>query len=159
MQSTTFEQLTPTAAEMILEQLPERIQKAFVQRAAEIDYPLEAVLEMAMAGYLDREAKRKRDESRSRLSIVSRNAGNDAQTGLLNNPDDLAVTTRDLRRHWQGRRHSHRDLATKSLGDWRWDSPVDLREPPSLASESCAVLHRRDRSGTKVRHHSHRAEI
>jgi hypothetical protein len=56
MQSTTFEQLTPAAAEMILGQLPERIRKAFVQRAAEIDYPLEAVLEMAMAGYLDREA-------------------------------------------------------------------------------------------------------
>jgi cation transport regulator ChaB len=47
--------------------LPERIRKAFVQRAAEIDYPIEAVLEMAMAGYLDREAKRKRDESRSHL--------------------------------------------------------------------------------------------
>jgi hypothetical protein len=56
MQSTTFEQLTPAAAEMILGQLPERIRKAFIQRAAEIDYPLEAVLEMAMAGYLDREA-------------------------------------------------------------------------------------------------------
>jgi hypothetical protein len=67
IQSTTFEQLTPSAAEMILGQLPERIQKAFVQRAAEIDYPLEAVLEMAMAGYLDREAKRKRNESRSHL--------------------------------------------------------------------------------------------
>jgi hypothetical protein len=56
MQSTTFEQLIPAAAEMILGQLPERIRKAFIQRAAEIDYPLEAVLEMAMAGYLDREA-------------------------------------------------------------------------------------------------------
>jgi hypothetical protein len=56
MQSTTFEQLTPAAAEMILGQLPERIQKAFVQRATEINYSLEAVLEMAMAGYLDREA-------------------------------------------------------------------------------------------------------
>jgi hypothetical protein len=56
MQSATFEQLTPAAAQIILGQLPERIRKAFVQRAAEIDYPLEAVLEMAMAGYLDREA-------------------------------------------------------------------------------------------------------
>jgi hypothetical protein len=56
MQSTTFEQLTPAAAEIILGQLPERIRKAFAQRAAEINYPLEAVLEMAMAGYLDREA-------------------------------------------------------------------------------------------------------
>jgi hypothetical protein len=65
--SIPFEQLTPAAAHIILGQLPQRIQKAFVQRAAEIDYPLEAVLEMAMAGYLDREAKRKRDESRSHL--------------------------------------------------------------------------------------------
>jgi hypothetical protein len=56
MQSAIFEQLTPAAAQIILGQLPERIQKAFVQRAAEIDCPLEAVLEMAMAGYLDREA-------------------------------------------------------------------------------------------------------
>jgi hypothetical protein len=56
VQSTTFEQLTPAAAQVILEQLPERIQKAFVQRATEIDYPIEAVIEMALAGYLDREA-------------------------------------------------------------------------------------------------------
>jgi hypothetical protein len=56
IQSTTFDQLTPTAAQIILEQLPEQIQKAFVQRAVEIDYLLEAVLEMAMAGYLDGEA-------------------------------------------------------------------------------------------------------
>jgi hypothetical protein len=56
MQSTTFEQLTPDAAEVILEQLPERIRQAFAQRAAEINYPVEAVVEMALAGYLDREA-------------------------------------------------------------------------------------------------------
>jgi flagellar motor switch protein FliG len=56
MQSATFEQLTPDAAEAILEQLPERIRKAFAQRAAEINYPVEAVVEMALAGYLDREA-------------------------------------------------------------------------------------------------------
>jgi hypothetical protein len=56
MQSTAFEQLTPDAAHIILEQLPERIQKAFMKRAREIDYPIEAVVEMALAGYLDREA-------------------------------------------------------------------------------------------------------
>ncbi|MGB8699926.1 MAG: hypothetical protein WCD18_10965 [Thermosynechococcaceae cyanobacterium] len=56
MQSTFFEKLTPAGAQIILEQLPERIQKAFVRRANEIDYPIEAVLEMALAGYLDREA-------------------------------------------------------------------------------------------------------
>jgi hypothetical protein len=35
MQSTIFEQLTPAAAQVILGQLPERIQKAFIQRATE----------------------------------------------------------------------------------------------------------------------------
>jgi hypothetical protein len=39
-----------------LEQLPERIRAALITRAAEIDYPVEAVVEMAIAGYLDSEA-------------------------------------------------------------------------------------------------------
>jgi len=56
MQSPSFEQLTPPAAQVILEQLPERIKQALVDRAAEIDYPVEAVIEMALAGYLDCEA-------------------------------------------------------------------------------------------------------
>ena len=59
MQTTpdqSFEQLLPGDAEAILERLPERIRAAFVERAAEIDYPVEAVIEMALAGYLDSEA-------------------------------------------------------------------------------------------------------
>ncbi|WP_448570226.1 hypothetical protein [Trichothermofontia sp.] len=56
MRSTSFEQLTHTAAQVILEQLPERIKQALLDRAAEIDYPVEAVIEMALAGYLDSEA-------------------------------------------------------------------------------------------------------
>lgn len=56
MQSTSFEQLTPLAAQVILEQLPERIKQALIDRAAELDYPVEAVIEMALAGYLDQEA-------------------------------------------------------------------------------------------------------
>jgi hypothetical protein len=56
MQSQTLEQLTPAAAQTILENLPERIRQAFIDRAAQIDYPVEAVVEMALAGYLDREA-------------------------------------------------------------------------------------------------------
>ncbi len=56
MQATSFEQLTDTAAEVILNQLPERIKQALIERAAEIDYPVEAVIEMALAGYLDSEA-------------------------------------------------------------------------------------------------------
>lgn len=56
MQSTHFEQLTPPAAQVILEQLPERIKQALIDRATEIDYPVEAIIEMALAGYLDPEA-------------------------------------------------------------------------------------------------------
>ncbi len=56
MQSTTFEQLTSTAAQIILAQLPERIRTALIARAAAMDYPVEAVVEMAIAGYLDGEA-------------------------------------------------------------------------------------------------------
>jgi hypothetical protein len=56
MQSKTLEQLTPMAAQAILENLPERIRVAFIERAAEINYPVEAIVEMALAGYLDSEA-------------------------------------------------------------------------------------------------------
>jgi hypothetical protein len=56
MQSKTLEQLTPAAAQTILENLPERIRAAFIDRAAEIDFPVEAVVEMALAGYLDSES-------------------------------------------------------------------------------------------------------
>jgi hypothetical protein len=56
MQTTILEQLTPAAAQAILAQLPDRIQQAILRRAAEIDYPVEALLEMAIAGYLDHEA-------------------------------------------------------------------------------------------------------
>ena len=56
MQSKTLEQLTPNAAQAILAHLPERIRTAFVDRAAEINYPVEALIEMALAGYLDSES-------------------------------------------------------------------------------------------------------
>jgi hypothetical protein len=56
MQSKTLDQLTPAAAQSILENLPDRIKTAFIDRAAEINYPVEAVVEMALAGYLDCEA-------------------------------------------------------------------------------------------------------
>lgn len=47
------EHLSPVAAKMILAALPEHIQRALLAHAAEIEYPLEMVLEMAIAGYLD----------------------------------------------------------------------------------------------------------
>jgi hypothetical protein len=56
MQIKLQEQLSPVDAEAILERLPERIQAALVTRAAEIEYPIEAVIEMAIASFLDTEA-------------------------------------------------------------------------------------------------------
>jgi hypothetical protein len=44
------------AARMMLAAFPIHIREAFERRAQEIDYPVEAVLEMAIAGFLDREA-------------------------------------------------------------------------------------------------------
>lgn len=40
----------------ILAALPDKIRFAFERRAAEIEYPVEAVLEMALAGFLDSES-------------------------------------------------------------------------------------------------------
>lgn len=56
MQAKLQEQLSPSDAEVILERLPERIRAAIVARAAEIEYPIEAVVEMAIASFLDTEA-------------------------------------------------------------------------------------------------------
>jgi hypothetical protein len=56
MQTKLQEQLSLIDAEVILERLPERIQVALVARAAEIEYPIEAVIEMAIASFLDTEA-------------------------------------------------------------------------------------------------------
>lgn len=56
MQAKLQEQLSPADAEVILERLPERIRAALIARAAEIEYPVEAVIEMAIASFLDIEA-------------------------------------------------------------------------------------------------------
>lgn len=56
MQTKVQEQLSPIDAKVILERLPERIQEALVARASEIEYPIEAVVEMAIASFLDTEA-------------------------------------------------------------------------------------------------------
>ena len=52
MQAQT-EHLSPTAAHAFLDALPEKIQRALITYAEEIDYPVEAVLEIAIAGFLD----------------------------------------------------------------------------------------------------------
>jgi hypothetical protein len=64
MQTQVHEQLSLIDAEAILERLPERIRTALFDRAAEIEYPIEAVVEMArsarypqgVASFLDTEA-------------------------------------------------------------------------------------------------------
>ncbi len=55
MQAKLSEPISPTDAEIILTHLPDRIQNALLARAAEIDYPVEAVIEMAIASFLDTE--------------------------------------------------------------------------------------------------------
>jgi hypothetical protein len=52
----TNQHLSPVAARMMLAAFPDHIRDAFERRAKEIDYPVEAVLEMAIAGFLDGEA-------------------------------------------------------------------------------------------------------
>ncbi|MDD1415043.1 hypothetical protein MEN41_10480 [Dolichospermum sp. ST_con] len=56
MQVELLEQLSATDAKIILERLPEKIRVALIARAVEIDYPLEAIIEMAIASFLDSEA-------------------------------------------------------------------------------------------------------
>ena len=56
MRAGTLEQLSPADAQVILERLPERIRAALIAHAAEIEYPIEAVVEMAIANFLDSEA-------------------------------------------------------------------------------------------------------
>jgi hypothetical protein len=56
MQAKFQEQLSPADAAVILARLPERIREALIARSAEIEYPVEAVVEMAIASFLDAEA-------------------------------------------------------------------------------------------------------
>jgi hypothetical protein len=56
MQVELLEQLSATDAKIILERLPEKIRAALIAHAAEIDYPVEAIIEMVIASFLDTEA-------------------------------------------------------------------------------------------------------
>ena len=56
MQAKLQEQLSPADAEVILGRLPERIRAALTDRASDIEYPVEAIIEMAIASFLDAEA-------------------------------------------------------------------------------------------------------
>ena len=52
----TDEHLNPVAAKMFLAALPDRIQSALLAYANEAEYPLELVIEMAIASFLDSES-------------------------------------------------------------------------------------------------------
>jgi hypothetical protein len=56
MQVKLSEQISSADAEIILRRLPDWIQDALIARATEIDYPVEAIIEMAIASFLDTEA-------------------------------------------------------------------------------------------------------
>lgn len=56
MQTKVLEQLSSADAEAILERLPERIRIALADRAMENEYPIAAIVEMAIASFLDSEA-------------------------------------------------------------------------------------------------------
>ncbi|MEG4417012.1 hypothetical protein QUA70_00185 [Microcoleus sp. LAD1_D5] len=56
MQAKLQEPLSPADAEVILGRLSEGIQAALIARAAEIEYPIATVIEMAIANFLDTEA-------------------------------------------------------------------------------------------------------
>lgn len=56
MQQLTDQHLSAAAAQALLDAVPERIRVALLAYAAEIEYPLEAVVEMAIAGFLDQDA-------------------------------------------------------------------------------------------------------
>ena len=50
--------LSPEAAQRVLDELPSWVVTALKRRSAEIEYPLEAIVEMAIASFLDEEAIR-----------------------------------------------------------------------------------------------------
>jgi hypothetical protein len=53
---TTMEHLSPELAQMFLAGLPKKIRMALEARAMAMNYPVWAIVEMAIAGYLDDEA-------------------------------------------------------------------------------------------------------
>ena len=61
---TTTEHLTPEAAQSLIETLPEKIRLGLMTCAAQLGYPVEAIIEMArsarytqgVAGYLDEDS-------------------------------------------------------------------------------------------------------
>jgi hypothetical protein len=55
MTQATEQHLSPGAAKALLEALPDHVRTGVLLHAEKIDYPVELVLEMAIAGFLDSE--------------------------------------------------------------------------------------------------------
>ena len=56
MQQLTEQHLSPAAIQTLLMAVPEKIRIALIAYAEELEYPVEAVIEMAIAGLLDEDA-------------------------------------------------------------------------------------------------------
>lgn len=56
MRATSREHLSPEAAQAFLNALPEKIKLGLLTYAAQIDFPVESVIEMAIAGFLDEDS-------------------------------------------------------------------------------------------------------
>jgi hypothetical protein len=50
------EHLSPEVAQTFLNSLPEKIKLGLLTYAAQVNFPIEAVIEMAIAGFLDEDA-------------------------------------------------------------------------------------------------------
>jgi hypothetical protein len=50
------EHLSPEVAKVFLDGLPEKIKLGLMTYAAQVNFPIEAVIEMAIAGFLDEDA-------------------------------------------------------------------------------------------------------
>ena len=50
------EHLTPEAAQTVLNTFPEKIRLGLLTYAAQVEQPIEAVIEMAIAGFLDEDS-------------------------------------------------------------------------------------------------------
>jgi hypothetical protein len=55
MTQATEQHLSPVVAKALLEALPDHVRTGIILHAERIDYPVELVLEMAIAGFLDSE--------------------------------------------------------------------------------------------------------
>jgi hypothetical protein len=56
MSTLSIQHLPPEAAQRLLESVPDYVRAALMEKATELECPLEAVVEMAIASFLDGEA-------------------------------------------------------------------------------------------------------